>query len=255
MTRNPDAAQLSPGVEVVHGDLTAPETLDQCLQDIDTVFLVWVAPASAAPAALQRIARHARRLVFLTAPLKTPHPFFQQPNPARITAERVEHLIEMSGLEWTFLRAGMFAGNARHFWGPQVRAGAVVRWPYLGAPTAPTDERDVAAAAVLTLSEDGHSGAEYVVTGPESLTQGEQIHIIGRATGRPLRVEEISPEEARTELLPILGSSFVIDMLLNAWRAALGQPAFVSSTFAELTGAPPRTFFEWATDHASEFRE
>ncbi len=88
MTRNPDAAGLPPQVEVVRGDLTVPETLDPCLEDVDTVFLVWVAPPAAAPAALERIANHARRIVFLTAPLKTPHPFFQQPNPARDLAER-----------------------------------------------------------------------------------------------------------------------------------------------------------------------
>src|SRR5437763_11067413 len=164
MTRNPDAACLPAHVEVVRGDLTVPETLDRCLQDIDTVFLVWVAPPAAAPDALERIANHARRIVFLTAPLKTPHPFFQQPNPARDLAERIERLIETSGLEWTFLRAGMFAGNARHFWGPQVRAGDVVRWPYLDAPTAPTDERDLAAVAVRALCEEGHTGAEDVVT-------------------------------------------------------------------------------------------
>ena len=148
----------------------------------------------------------------------------------------------------------MFAGNARHFWGPQIRAGGVVRWPYLDAPTAPTDERDLAAAAVRTLCEDGHARAEYVLTGPQSLTQREQVHTIGRAIGRSLHVEEISPEDARSELLPVLGSLTVVNMLLNAWAAAIGQPAFVTSTFAEVTGAPPRTFLEWATDHAAEFR-
>lgn len=254
MTRNPDAAGLPPQVEVVRGDLTVPETLDRCLEDVDTVFLVWVAPPAAAPGALERIANQARRIVFLTAPLKTPHPFFQQPNPSRDMAERIERLIETSGLEWTFLRAGMFAGNARHFWGPQIRTGDVVRWPYLDAPTAPTDERDVAAVAVRTLCEDGHAGAEYVVTGPQSLTQAEQVHTIGHAIGRSLHVEEISPDDARSELLPVLGSSTVVNMLLNAWGAALGQPAFVTSTYADVTGAPPRTFLEWATDHASEFR-
>jgi uncharacterized protein YbjT (DUF2867 family) len=192
--------------------------------------------------------------VFLTAPLKTPHPFFQQPNPARDLAERIERLIETSGLDWTFLRAGMFAGNARHLWGPQIRAGGVVRWPYLDAPTAPTDERDVAAVIVRALCEEGHAGAEYVVTGPQSLTQAEQVQTIGRAIGRPLRVEEISPDEARSALLPVLGSPTVVNMLLDAWAAAIGQPAFVTSTFAEVTGAPPRTFFEWATDHAADFR-
>jgi len=253
MARNPDAAGLPPQVEVVRGDLTRPDTLDRCLQDIDTVFLVWMAPPGAVADALERIAKHARRIVFLTAPLKTPHPFFQQPNPSREVAQRIELLIETSGMAWTFLRAGMFAGNARHFWGPQIRAGDVVRWPHVDAPTAPTDERDLAAIAVRALSEDGHAGAEYIVTGPQSLTQAEQVQTIGRAIGRALRVEEISPDEARSELLPFLGSPAVVNMLLGAWAAAIGQPAFVTSTFAELTGAPPRTFLQWATDHAAEF--
>jgi uncharacterized protein YbjT (DUF2867 family) len=148
----------------------------------------------------------------------------------------------------------MFAGNARHFWGPQIRTADVVRWPYLDAPTAPTDERDLAAVAVRTLCEEGHTGAEYVVTGPQSLTQAEQVQTIGRAIGRSLRVEEISPDEARSELLPVLGSPTFVNMLLNAWAAAIGQPAFVTSTFADITRAPPRTFLEWATDYAAEFR-
>jgi uncharacterized protein YbjT (DUF2867 family) len=254
MVRNPDAADFPEHVEVVRGDLTVPETLDRSLRDIDTVFLVWVAPPAAAVAALERIAAHARRIVFLTAPLKTPHPFFQQPNPASDMAREIERLIEASGVEWTFVRGGMFAGNALHFWGPQIRAGGVVRWPHLDAPTAPTDERDLAAVAVRVLCEDGHARAEYVVTGPQSLTQAEQIHAIGRAVGRSLRVEELSPDEARSELLPVLGSTGVVNMLLNAWAAAVGQPAFVTSTYAALTGAPPRTFLEWATDHAAEFQ-
>jgi len=254
MARDPAAAHLPADVEVVRGDLTAPETLDSCLQDMDTVFLVWVAPPEAIEGALERIARHARRIVYLTAPLKTPHPFFQQPNRSRAIAERVERLIEQSGLEWTFVRAGMFAGNARHFWGSQIRAGGVIRWPYLNAPTAPTDERDIATIVVRTLCDAGHAGSEYVVTGPQSLTQAEQIHTIGRALGRLLRVEEITPDEAQSELLPVLGSAVFINMLLDAWRAALGQPAFVSSSFAELTGRASRPFLEWATDYAPEFR-
>jgi uncharacterized protein YbjT (DUF2867 family) len=254
MSRDPDAAALPPQVEVVRGDLTVPETLDRCLEDVATVFLVWVAQPAAAPAALERIAYHARRIVFLTAPLKTPHPFFQQPNPSRDIAERMERLIETSGLAWTFVRAGMFAGNARHFWGPQIRTGDIVRWPHLDAPTAPTDERDLAAVAVRALCEDGHDSAEYVVTGPQSLTHAEQVQTIGRAIGRQLCVEEISPEEARSALLPVLGSATVVNMLLNAWAAAVGQPAFVTSTCADVTGAPARTFLEWATDHAAEFR-
>jgi uncharacterized protein YbjT (DUF2867 family) len=254
MTRDPNAAHLPAHVDVVRGDLTVPESLDSCLHEIDTVFLVWVAPPDAIEGAIARIARQARRIVYLTAPLKTPHPFFQQPNVARKVAERIERVIEQSGLDWTFVRAGMFAGNARHFWGAQIRAGGVIRWPYLQSPTAPTDERDIATIVVRMLCDSGDARSEYVVTGPQSLTQAEQVLTIGREIGRSLRVEEITPDEARSELLPVLGSPVFINMLLNAWGAALGQPAFVSSSFAELTGKSPRPFVEWASDHEAEFR-
>jgi putative NAD(P)-binding protein len=102
MTRNPEAALFPPGVEVVRGDVTLPDTLDGCLDDIDAVFLVWTAgPATVAPA-LERIARKARRIVFLSSPHKTTHPFFQQPNRLRDLHAGIERLIESSGLEWTF---------------------------------------------------------------------------------------------------------------------------------------------------------
>jgi uncharacterized protein YbjT (DUF2867 family) len=163
----------------------------------------------------------------------------------------MERLIETAGCEWTFLRPGMFAANALGWWAPQVRAGDVVRWPHLAAPTAPIHERDIAAVAVRALCEDGHGGAEYVLTGPESLSQREQLATIGRAIGRSLQVEDISPDEARRELqMPPV----VVNMLLDAWAAALGQPAFVTSTVAEITGKPARTFLEWATDNAVAFR-
>ena len=254
LVRNPQAAGLPPHVDVLQGDLTIPESLDACLDGIDTVFLVWTAPPATVAPALERIVRHARRIVFLSAPLKTAHPLFQQPNPLRALATQIEQLIEASGLQWTFLRPGMFAANALNWWAPQIRAGSnLVRWPHVAAPTAPIHERDIAAVAVRALCEDGHAGAEYVLTGPQSLAQSEQISTIGDVIGRPLRVEEISPEDARSELLPIM-PAFVINMLLNAWAAAIGQPALVTSTVAEITGAPARTFRDWATDHAPDFR-
>ena len=155
LVRNPDQARLPQQVEVMRGDLTCPDTLDACLAGIDTVFLVWTAPPAAIAPALARIANHARRIVFLTAPLKTEHPFFQQPNPSRALAQDIERTIEASGIEWTYLRSGMFALNARHFWGPQIRAGDIVRWPFLAAPTAPIDERDIAAVAVRRSARMG----------------------------------------------------------------------------------------------------
>jgi uncharacterized protein YbjT (DUF2867 family) len=264
LARSPGAAWFPAHVEAVYGDLTLPETLDAALHGIDSVFLVWTAPPAAVTRAMERIAGHAQRMVYLSAPIKTPHPLFQQPNAARDLAVRIEQLIENSGLEWTFLRPGMFAANALRWWRPQTRAGDLVRWPYLAAPTAPIDERDIGAVAVRALCEEGHAGAEYVLTGPESLSQFVQISTVGQVIGRPLRIVEQSPDEARRELPdlidwgkprpPSAAVAAVIDMLLDAWAAALGQPAFVTSTVAEITGSTARTFHAWAADHAEEFQ-
>ena len=233
------------------GDLTVPETLGGCLDGVDVVFLVWTAPAGAAPAAMDQMAKHAWRIVFLSSPHRTPHPFFQQPNPLADAVRGIERLIEASGLRWTFLRPGMFAANSLSWWAPQIRAGDVVRWPYAATPTAPIHERDIAAVAVRALLEAGHDGAEYVLTGPQSLSQLEQVITIGDVIGKSLRFEEISPEEWRREMR---APASVVNMLLNAWAAAIGQPALVTSTVAEITGSPARTFRDWVTDHAEEFR-
>ena len=252
LTRNPESANLPDQVEVVGGDLTVPDTLDRSLQDVDAVFLVWVAPRTAVAPAIARIAKYVGRVVLLSAPHRTPHPFFQQPNATATLLAEIERIIENSGMQWTFLRPGMFAANARGWWAPQIRAGDVVRWPYADAPTAPIDERDIAAVAVRVLCEEGHGGKDYVLTGPESLSQLEQVRIIGEAIGRSLRYQEMSPDEARRELLPPMTLP-IIDMLLNAWAAAIGQPAFVTSSVAEITGTPARTFRDWVIDHAAEF--
>jgi uncharacterized protein YbjT (DUF2867 family) len=251
MTRNPDAAGLPPEVEVVRGDLTDPASLEGGLDGVDAVFLLWTAPASAVPAAIDRIAGHTRRIVFLSSPHQTPHPLFQQPNPMAAMHAEIERTIDAAGLRWTFLRPGMFAANTLLWWAAQIRAGDVVRWPYADAPTAPIDERDIAAVAVRALLDTGHEGKDYVLTGPQSLTQREQVETIGEVIGRPLRFEEMTPDEARREWAappPVVG------MLLNAWAAALGQPALVTSKVEEITGRPPRTFRDWVGDHAQEFR-
>jgi uncharacterized protein YbjT (DUF2867 family) len=256
LCRNPHSANFPPEVEVAAGDLTLPATLSAPLDGIDSVFLVWCAPAAAVPSAIEEIARKARRIVFLSSPHQTNHPLFQgaQPNPMSRMHAEIERLIQASGLAWTFLRPGMFAANARAWWAPQIRAGDVVRWPYSCAPTAPIHERDIAAVAVRALCDHRHAGLDYVLTGPQSLTQAEQVSTIGSVIGRSLRLEEIHPDEAQRELFAMIGmSASVTKMLLRAWAAAIGQPALVTFTVAAITGMPAHTFRDWALDNASEF--
>lgn len=252
--RSEAAATLPANVEVVTGDLTVPESLDAGLQGVGAVLLVWTAPPTTAPAVVERLATHTRRVVFLSSPHQTPHPFFQQPNPMAVLHADIERLIAAAGLESTIIRPGMFASNALLWWATAIRADGVVRWPYGAAETAPVDDRDVAAVAARTLSEDGHAGGDYVLTGPESLSQAEQVSIIGDVLGRRVEFEELSPDEFRSET----ASSWprpVVDMLLDAWGAAVGRPAYITSTVFDILGSPPRSFRQSVADHATAFVE
>jgi uncharacterized protein YbjT (DUF2867 family) len=252
MSRDPHSARLPADVEVVRGDLSAPDTLDACLDGVDSVFLVWIAPLAAAAPALERIAARARQIVLLTSPHRTPHPFFQQPNGLRLVHAGVEQLIEASGLRWTFLRPGPFAINCRNWWAPQIRSGDVVRWFYGDAETAPVHERDIAAVAVRALCDEGHDGQEYVLTGPASLTQRALVQIIGDAIGRSLRYEELPHAAAREQMIAMMPPP-AADMLLSAYAHAVGLPALVTSTVREVTGTPARSFHDWAVDHSGDF--
>ncbi len=133
-----------------------------------------------------------------------------------------------------------------------------MRWPYAEAVTSPIHERDLAAVAVRALREDGHAGAKYALTGPQSLTQREQVSALGDALGRRLHFEEIAPETARLEMSSFM-PPFIADMLLKAFRASLGpagmlHAAPVTPKVEELTGAPARSFRQWALDHAADFQ-
>jgi uncharacterized protein YbjT (DUF2867 family) len=252
--RSEGSAMLPSDVDVVTGDLTVPESLDAALRGAGAVFLVWAVPPTTAAAVVERVASHARRVVFLSSPHQTPHPFFQQPNPMAVMHADIERLIADSGIESTIIRPGMFASNVLFWWAAAIRAGGAVRWPYGAAETAPVDECDVAAVAARTLHQDGHAGGDYVLTGPESLSQAAQVRIIGDVLGRRIDFEELSPDEFRAETAGTWPRP-VVDMLLAAWGATMGRPAFVTSTVADILGTAPRSFREWVADNAGAFIE
>jgi uncharacterized protein YbjT (DUF2867 family) len=250
LVRNPAAADVPDGVEVVRGDLTDPDTLHTALDGVESVFLLWpLTTAERAAACLNVVAKHARRVVYLSAMSVRDD---REPRANGFWGE-IEHLIEQSGLEWTFLRVGGFATNTLG-WADQIRAEGVVRWPYGRAARSLIHERDIAAVAVRALTEDGHVGAKYVLTGPEAVTQAEQVRIIGEVIGRAVRWDELSPEAARQQLLAAWGDPGFVDGALGYWATLVSEPEWVTRAVEEVTGVRARTFREWAIDHVDDFR-
>jgi len=250
LVRDPDSAGLPGGVELARGDLSDPDSLSAALDGVGAVFLVWpfTSPAAAAdiaPGVVQVIAEQARRIVYLSAEGAA-----EQPESFWI---RLERLVEQSAAEWTLLRPTGFAKNTL-MWAEQIRTDGVVRWPYAGAARSLIHEADIAAVAVRALTEDGHNGKTYVLSGPQVLTQTEQVDAIGEAIARPLRFEEITPDQARPGLVAVFGEQAFADGALGAWAAFVTEPERVTSTVQEITGTPARTLRAWAGDHADDFR-
>ncbi|PZS36662.1 MAG: nucleoside-diphosphate sugar epimerase [Pseudonocardiales bacterium] len=253
LTRNPDTTALPGGVEVVGGDLSDADTLDAALEGVDAVFLVFptLQADGAAPTVVAKIAEHVGRIGYLSAAGVADNPDKHVGGIIGSHA-RVERLIEQSGMEWTFLRPSGFAANTL-MWADQIRAGSVVRWFYGAATRTLIHEHDIGAVAVRTLTEHGHGGQRYHLTGPSQLTQVEQAHAIGEAIGHPVRFEELAPEIARTELFAGMPAT-VVDSILNGHAEMVRHPEPVTSTVADLTGTRARTFAQWAIDHANDFR-
>lgn len=250
-SRNPKTAHLPGAAEVVRVDLEDAATLRAAAEGVEAVFLMVRGFTTKPEAITEALTGRARRIVFLSS-MAVDDAAKVQTNPIGKVHAEMEEAIRATGAEWTFLRPGAFATNTLGWWGPQLKAGDVVRWPYGEAAWASIHEADIAAVAVRALTGDGHAGKKYVLTGGESLTQREQLRTIGESIGRTLRFEEVSAEAAREQMKAYL-PEFVVDRLLPMWANAVGRPALVTHTVEEATGSPARSFWQWALDHANEF--
>jgi uncharacterized protein YbjT (DUF2867 family) len=250
LTRTPGKAGLPEGVELVQGDLTKPETLPAVVADVEAAFLVLQYGMDPAP--LLAAAREAgvRRVVFLSSGAVVAGADRQPDVIARYHRD-VERAIEASGIEWTFLRLLFPAINSLTF-AMQLQGGDVIRVPYAEAASSAVHEQDVAEAAVRILTGGGHAGQAYDLTGPESLTQAQQVRILGETLGRALTVEDLDPEAVRKQMSQFMDADFLA-ALFGLMAAAVGKPAPVNDAVAQITGHPARTYAQWAMDHKADF--
>jgi uncharacterized protein YbjT (DUF2867 family) len=108
------------------------------------------------------------------------------------------------------------------------------------------DARDVAAVAARVLTEDGHAGQAYDVTGPEAIGHGEACEKLGRRLGRPVRYVPVDDDTARAAMLRAGLGEWLADALIELYQdyrrsGTAGYASRVHGTVLDVTGAKPRT--------------
>ncbi|MGI5356476.1 NAD(P)H-binding protein [Streptomyces sp. CA-252508] len=243
LTRDPAKADLPGGVEVVRGDLTDPEGLTAALDGVSGLHLItfggeYFAPLETGPRIVE-LAREAgvRRVTVLNGGGPTP----------------LEDAVRASDLPWTVVMPVEFMANALE-WADGIRTRDEVCEPFTGRLSAMVHEGDIGAVAAVALTEDGHAGQEYLVTGPELLTVRDKTDAIAAARGRAVRLVELSEEEAVARWRAEGRPQDVIDFLLEVYGNTPPEGRTVLDTVEKVTGRPARTFAEWARAHAGAFR-
>lgn len=163
----------------------------------------------------------------------------------------VEALVEQHAENHTFVRAGGFAANTLG-WAEQLASSDTVRLPHPEASRSLVHEEDIAAVVVRAMLDPAHHDRAYAVTGPEALTQTQQVATIGRVLGRDLKVEEQPHEEALAELTGVMGPEFARQSL-GYWASLVATPEAVSSDVERVLGRPALSYQAWVEDHRADF--
>jgi uncharacterized protein YbjT (DUF2867 family) len=130
----------------------------------------------------------------------------------------------------------------------------VARMGFADRKSAIVHDADIASVAASALTEDGHGGKTYTISGPQVLTPREMVRSIGEAIGRDIEFVELTEAEAREAWAAEGFPPDVIEFFVWAHGNTPPMGYTVVPTVEEVTGRPARTFAQWAREHADEFR-
>jgi uncharacterized protein YbjT (DUF2867 family) len=246
--RDSDRSRLPEGAEAFVGDLNRPETLAGALDGVAGVHLL--AGYAGLPELLREMRRAGVERIALQSSSAAPDGDLSNAIARyHILSERA---VRESGLAWTFLQPNSFMSNALR-WAPQLEAGNVVRDAFGDVPIATIDPYDVAAVSSAALVSGDHEGRSYRLSGPESLLPAERLAILAKILGRNLRFEGLSDEEARAKMSESMPAEYV-DASFRFFAEGDVDETTVLPTVREVLGRKPRSFEEWALEHADAFR-
>ncbi len=222
-------------------DWDDPSTWAAALQEVKAVYVTY-APDLAVPAAPPAIRAFSdlavksgvQRLVLLSGR-------------GEEEAQRCERIVQNAGAAWTILRASWFNQNFSEGAFQELVLGGVVALPAgpVGEPFVDVD--DIAEVAMAALTEDGHAGQLYELTGPRLLTFTEAVAEIAQASGREVRYQQISAEMFTAALAEQHVPAEAVGLLNYLFTTVLdGRNAYLTDGVQRALGRPPRDFSDYA---------
>jgi uncharacterized protein YbjT (DUF2867 family) len=192
------------------------------------------APEAIAAFAEQALASGTRRLVLLSGR-------------GEEEAQRAEQALQESGADWTIVRCSWFSQNFSETFMLEGLLAGELALPAGDVPEPFVDAEDIADVAVAALTQDGHSGRLYELTGPRLLTYREAVAEIARASGRELRFQPVSIEDYKAALEQEDVPDDFIWLLSYLFTEVLdGRNAYVTDGVQQALGREPRDFAEYA---------
>jgi len=220
---------------------------DACLRDVEAAYISY-APDLAIPGATDAIQafvdrakrRGVRRLVLLSGR-------------GEAEAQACERIVQESGLEWTVVRASWFFQNfSEGAFADMVQSGRITL-PAGDTPEPFVDVDDIADVAVAALSESGHAGEVYEVTGPRLMTFAEVATELSAATGRTINYVQV-PHRAFVDGARDAGApKEVVWMLDYLFSTVLdGRNAYLTDDVHRALGRDPKDFADYAREVAAK---
>jgi uncharacterized protein YbjT (DUF2867 family) len=243
------------GVQPVECDFNRPETMRAALEGVERLFLLtpFVPNMVELAARMMEEARRAKvqYIVRMSAMGADLEPGIQLGRWHR----QVEEMVESSRIPFTILRPNVFMQNYSSLYAQTIKNESAFYLPAGEAKVSYIDTRDIAAAAVETLTTVGYEGIFYDLTGPEALSNIQIAEILSQVAGRKVRYVSISDEQARQRMHQAGTPDWAIDAMMELYALnRSGRSALVTPAVEQVTGKKPLSFAQFARDHASAFR-
>lgn len=247
-----DARPTGQGVEVFEGDLSDRERVRAAMKGVSKVYLLAAGTDTVALEAnvIDAAAAEAVKHIVKHSVQGAEYEAAQIPKWHRAGEKK----IEQTKIPWTFLRPASFASNALG-WASMLKGGDVVYGPFGEVALPVIDPEDIAAVAEKVLTESGHEGRAYTLTGPDALTTAEQVAIVGKVLGRKLSYVNVPDDAAKKSMIDMGMSAAYVDAMIDLVSMLRGLGRIMpTEAVKDVLGREPTPFGSFIEANVAAFR-